>query len=151
MLKKERLFTRKTALGMILACAAVLLLLILLRWHGGSQPDLATAEGREQYLLSLGWEVDGSTEEHKSVLIPDTLEGVMEDYNKMQLSQGLDLAKHLGERCDQYSYQVTNYRGYDGTVLVTIYIQGREVIAGDIHTTALDGFMHGIKRDAEGE
>ena len=137
MLKKERLFTRKTALGMILACAAVLLLLILLRWHGGSQPDLATAEGREQYLLSLGWEVDGSTEEHKSVLIPDTLEGVMEDYNKMQLSQD--------------SYQVTNYRGYDGTVLVTIYIQGREVIAGDIHTTALDGFMHGIKRDAEGE
>ena len=140
-------FTRKTALGIVLFCSAVLLLLVLFRWHG-DQPDLSTAEGREQFLAGLGWEIDRSSEEHRSVLLPDTLDGVMEDYNTMQLSQGYDLSRHLGEKCEQYTYVLTNYSGCDGTVLVTLYVQGRQLIAGDIHTTAIDGFMHGIKRDA---
>lgn len=148
MTAKNRVFTRKTALTIVLICAAVLLLLIFLRWHG-KQNDLSTPEGRELFLFGLGWEVDRSTEQHRSVIIPDTLDGVMEDYNQMQLSQGYDLSRHLGERCEQYTYQLTNYTGYDGTVLITIYVQGREIVAGDIHTTSLDGFMHGIKRSVE--
>ena len=149
MTQKSRVFTRKTALTIVLVCAAVLLGLIFLRWHSASKDDLSTPEGRELFLFNLGWEIDRSTEEHRSVIIPDTLDGVMEDYNAMQLSQGYDLSCHLGEKCEQYTYHLTNYPGYDGTVLITIYVQGRQIVAGDIHTTALDGFMHGIKRTVE--
>lgn len=148
MTEKNHVFTRKKALIIVFACAVVLLGLIFLR-HGASGDDLSTTEGRQAYLLGLGWEIDPATEEHRSVVVPDVLDGVMEDYNKMQLEQGCDLSRHLGEKCDQYTYELTNYPGNGGTVLITVYIQGKELIAGDIHTTAIDGFMHGIKRTSE--
>ena len=46
---------------------------------------------------------------------------------------------------NQYTYQITNYPNTDQTVLVTLYVQGDRLIAGDIHSTALNGFMHGLK------
>ena len=147
MLEKNRVFTRKKALALVLICAAVLLVIIILRWYAGAKDDLSTPEGRQMFLSELGWEIDLSTETHKSVMIPDTLEGVMEDYNNMQLKQGYDLSGHLGEKCEQYTYLLTNYPDSSEKVLVTIYIQGRDIIAGDIHTSSIDGFMHGIKRE----
>ena len=149
MTKKSRVFAKKKVLAMVFICAAVLLALVLIRWHTASGDDFSTLEGRQTYLSGLGWEIDPDTEEYRVVIVPDVLDGVMEEYNRMQLEQGCDLGMHLGERCDQYTYQVTNYRGYDGAVLITIYVQGREMIAGDIHTTSIDGFMHGIKRAVE--
>lgn len=68
----------------------------------------------------------------------------MEEYNRMQTEQGYDLSKHLGEECDQYSYIVTNYGNSEGAVYVTMYLQEGKLIAADIHSTAMDGFMHGI-------
>ena len=145
MLEKKRVFTRKRALLLLFICAAVLLALILLRWRANAQYTVSTLEGRQKFLTELGWETDAASEEYKSVVIPDSLEGIMKEYNEMQLKQGYDLGAHLGEKCEQYSYRLTNYPG-EGTVLVTLYIQGRTVIAGDIHTSSINGFMHGIKR-----
>ena len=146
---KKRLSAKKTAMITAIVCAALLLGFFLFFRLVRSRNDLSTLEGRRPFLLEQGGEIDCSTEEHRTVIIPDTLEGVMEDYNQMQLKQDLDLSCHLGERCEQYTYELTNYPGYNGTVLITIYVQGREIIAGDVHTTSIDGFMHGIKRSAE--
>ena len=93
-----------------------------------------TCEGRQSFLSELGWEIDPDTEEFKSVTLPEALEGVMRDYNEMQLAQGYDLRKYLGQTCSQYTYEVTNYPQATDTVLVTLYIKGQRVIAGDIHT-----------------
>ena len=138
-------FTKKKALTLVLIFAAVLILLILLRSCTQSRTHLSTTEGRADFLSSLGWEIDSDTEEYKRVMIPDNLEGALSDYNDMQLEQGCDLSRHLGERCDQYTYQIINYPNSDQTVLVTLYVQGDRLIAGDIHSTALNGFMHGLK------
>ena len=35
----------------------------------------------------------------------------------------------------------------EGGVIVTLYIQDGELIAADIHTTAVNGFMHGLKKN----
>ncbi|MBR1456433.1 MAG: DUF4830 domain-containing protein [Oscillospiraceae bacterium] len=144
MAKSSHAFTKKRALSLVVTVAAVLVVLILLRSCVQARDDLSTAEGRADFLSSLGWEIDPDSEEYKRVLIPDKLEGVLSDYNAMQLEQGCDLSRHLGERCDQYSYEITNYPNSDQTVLVTLYVQGRRLIAGDIHSTALNGFMHGL-------
>lgn len=149
MTEKKHVFSKKKALAAFLLLAAVLAGAILLCLRGGAGADLSTPEGRELFLHEQGWEIDRSTEEHKTVIIPEVLEGVMEEYNRMQLAQEYDLSRHLGEKCEQYTYELTNYPGYDGKVFITIYVQGREIIAGDIHTTSIDGFMHGIKRSAE--
>ncbi len=147
MLKSQGL-TKKKATVIVVVLAAVLLGLILLRWQssGRNSYDLSTLEGRQAFLLELGWEVDASTEEFRTVVVPEKLEGIMSQYNRMQQAQGYDLNEHLGESCQQYSYQLTNYPDSDSPVFVTLYIQDGELIAGDIHTNALNGFMHGLKR-----
>ena len=142
-------FTKKKALAIVLSAAALLLALMALRcfFPAGESYDLSTPEGREAYLLELGWQIDMDSEAFRTVTVPDTLEGIMLQYNKMQQSQGYDLSAHLGERCQQYSYVLTNYSDSQETVLVTLYIQGKTLIAADIHTSAANGFMHGLRRN----
>ena len=147
MAQSSHTFTKKKALTLVLVVAAALILLILLRSCTASRSKLSTTEGRTAFLSSLGWEVDPSTEEYKRVLIPDKLEGALSEYNEMQRKQGCDLSRHLGQRCDQYTYEITNYPNSEQTVLVTLYVQGNRLIAGDIHSTALNGFMHGLKTE----
>ena len=147
MLEKSSVLTRKKAVAIVLFLAAALVFMIALRWKNSAGYDLSTLEGRQMFLSDLGWEIDCGTEEHKTILIPENLEGVIGEYNRMQLEQGYDLSRHCGESCEQYTYTVTNYPGYSGSVLVTIYVQGRHIIAGDIHAAAMDGFMHGLKME----
>lgn len=139
------LFTKKKALTTVFITALILAAIIMLRWYS-SDDRLMTTEDREKFLLELGWEIDIGSECYKSVLLPDKLEGIMEEYNTMQMQQGFDLNKYLGEECDQFSYTLLNYPESSATVLVTLYIHNGKLIAADIHSTALDGFMHGIYR-----
>lgn len=141
-------FTKRKAVITILVFAAVILLLIGIKTlcsKPGGGDDFSTLDGRESFLKSFGWEIDRSSEEYHTVVIPDSLDGIMAQYNRMQQAQGYDLSKHLGESCQQYTYKLTNYSGSNETVLVTLYIQNNDVIAADIHTTSKNGFMHGLK------
>ena len=113
----------------------------------GTEFDLSTSAGREAYLNSLGWEIKPDSESFRTVIVPDKLDGIMAQYNRMQQAQGYDLSMHLGESCSQYSYELTNYTDSDGTVIVTLYVQDGKLIAADIHTTAVNGFMHGLKKN----
>ena len=153
MTRKTRGFTRKKALTLLLLCGILLLLFFTARAvfvKSDDAPDLNTLEGREAYLNSLGWEIDPDSESFRSVVVPQKLEGIMAQYNKIQLRQGLDLNKHLGESCRQYCYDVTNYPGGGGKVIVSLYLQSGQVIAGDVHSTAVNGFMHGLSRTEAG-
>ncbi len=148
MAQNTKAFTRKKALAILIAGAVILLLLITA--HSVFVPredyDLNTLAGRQAYLRSLGWEIDPDTEAFRTVLVPDRLEGIMAQYNKLQLQQGYDLSRHLGESCLQYTYEVTNYADSDGKVIVSLYLQNGQIIAADLHSTALNGFMHGLRR-----
>ena len=141
--------SKRKALLTILICAVIIFILILARgnFSPGIEYDLNTADGREAYLNSLGWEINKESESFKTVIVPDKLDGIMAQYNRMQQAQGYDLSLHLGESCSQYSYELTNYTDSDGTVIVTLYIQDGALIAADIHTTAVNGFMHGLKKN----
>lgn len=147
-MQKTHALSKRKALAIVLVIGLVLLGLIVFRWYTGRGPshDLSTLEGRQAFLLELGWEVDPETEEYRSVVVPEKLEGIMSQYNRMQLAQGYDLNAHLGESCQQYSYRLLNYPDSDSPVFVTLYIQGSQLIAGDIHSNALNGFMHGLKK-----
>lgn len=138
---------KKSLLRLVFLFALALLAIILIRGFVDRKPDLETLEGRQAYLKELGWEIDPASEAHKTVRIPASLDGIIADYNEMQLEQGCDLSKHLGETCEQYNYTVTNYPDTSQTVLVTLYVQNNTLIAGDVHSTALDGFMQGLKRE----
>lgn len=142
-------FTRKKALSIVFFASLIIFLLILGRWllaYRNETSALSTTEGRQMFLSELGWETDAASELAKSITLPKEMDSVLEEYNKLQLSQGYDLTKHLGEDCTQYTYLLTNYEGSEDDVFICIYVQGRRVIAGDIHTNSMNGFMHGIRQ-----
>ena len=152
MAQVSKRFQGKKFLLLVVLCAVALLLIFTARsvFSPKADCDLNTLEGRTAYLQSLGWEIDPESESFRTVIVPDQLEGIMAQYNKLQLKQGYDLSRHLGESCLQYCYEVTNYPDSDGKVLVSLYLQDGQIIAADIHSTALNGFMHGLtKTEAE--
>ena len=147
MAQKTRKSTFKKLLTLLLIGGILLLLFGTARsvFKRDDAPDLNTTEGRAAYLKTLGWEVDPETESFRTVVVPKKLDGIMAQYNKLQLKQGYDLNSHLGESCRQYCYDITNYPGGQGKVVVSLYLQNGQIIAGDVHSTAVNGFMHGLK------
>ncbi len=137
---------RRKVLKILVTAALILIGLVLLRSCTGSD-GVSSVEGRQAFLREMGWEIDPDSEDLRTVQLPKTLEGALLQYNELQLSQGYDLNRHLGEQCRQYSYLVLNHPNKGQTVLATLYIQGDTVIAGDVHSTALDGFLQGLKRE----
>ncbi len=134
--------TRKSAVFIIIAAAVVLAVIVLICSGDGG---LDTPEERAEYLASLGWEVDLATEEERDVTLPAELDGVLLSYNELQKQQGFDLAPYAGQNCRSYSYAVTNYPNGGTGVIAQLIIHDGEVIAGDIHSSALGGFMHGLQ------
>lgn len=147
MFTKSSVFTRKKALLIVAGAAFLLLALIFVKWRIDSRTNFTTLADREKFLKNPGWEIDTSTEEFHSITIPESFDGIMAEYNRMQREQGFDMEAYCGKRCEQYSYLLTNYPDCGDSVIITIYIIDGKVIAGDIHTAALDGFMHGIIRE----
>ena len=148
MAQKTRKSTFKKLLTLLLIGGILLLLFGTARsvFKRDDAPDLNTTESRAAYLKTLGWEIDPETESFRTVVVPKKLDGIMAQYNKLQLKQGYDLNSHLGESCRQYCYDITNYPGGQGKVVVSLYLQNGQIIAGDIHSTAVNGFMHGLSR-----
>lgn len=136
---------RKNAvIFLIIAAALMVAAVIAVSSYSAEMINAGDIEGRERYLNSFGWEIDLSSEECREITLPREFDGIMEDYAKMQSEQGFKLYDYAGLDCKQYTYTVTNYE-YDCPVYATLYVRGRRVIAGDIHSAAIDGFMHGIK------
>ena len=141
---KTRVFTKKNALLVVFIAAFIIVFFLFFRWKGGSHSEIMTPDGRQKFLASLGWEVDLSSEEAKTVIIPEKFEGVMADYNQMQLEQGFDLSPYCGKQCRQYTYSLLNYPDNTENVYLSLYIKDSKVIGGDIHTNSVNGFMQGI-------
>ena len=78
--------------------------------------------------------------------VPREFDSVYEQYNQMQLSEGLDLKKVAGKQVKRYTYVVTNAE-YEGTVLANLLIYKDNVVGGDVCSARLDGFVHGLSRE----
>ena len=110
-----------------------------------SQSTVAdTAEKRISFLTYFGWDVDDESESSQNIVIPRTFPPVYDEYNKIQLSQGCDLRDYSGLEVVRYTYEVKNYPNYDGAVYAELLVYKNVIIGGDIHSAALDGFIHGL-------
>lgn len=98
-----------------------------------------------QFLNSLGYEVNPSYTEVREVLIPDEFDEVFTNYNALQKEVGMDLEPYHGKRVKCFSYEVTNYPG-ETNVLAHLYVYKDKIVGGDVSSTALDGFMHGLSK-----
>ena len=113
-----------------------------------SYSGIKTEADRIAFLAAFGWEVN--TETPASVVsfaLPEELDRVMSAYNELQRAQGLDLARYKGKTVTRYSYELTNYAGYEGKVYANLIMYKSKVIAADITSAERGGFVHGLVKE----
>ena len=103
-------------------------------------------EDRIGFLRQFGWEVSPEEIESEQVTIPAEFDKIFAGYNEIQKSQGLDLGKYKKKKLTRYTYEVTNYEGYDGKVLANILVYRNKVVGGDICSAESDGFLRGFEK-----
>lgn len=97
------------------------------------------------FLSQFGWQVDPEPDEIADVTIPSEFDKVFAAYNELQKAQGLDLVKYKGKDVKRYTFTVTNYAGYDGTVLANVLVYRNRVIGGDLCSADVSGFVKGFE------
>lgn len=102
---------------------------------------------RQEFIDSLGWEVPQEYDTCRVVIIPEKFDEVYENYNKLQKQQGFDLEEYKGKTVEIFSYPVYNYDG-EKNVMMNLMVCDGMLIGGDVCSTKLDGFMHGLKKPA---
>ena len=146
---------------------ALVALITLIAFLPSNEPDVATAAGgdgsggktvsisygkvktnedRIKFLEQFGWNVAAEPLETEEVVIPAEFEKVFAGYNEIQKSQGLDLGKYKKKKLTRYTYEVTNYEGYEGKVLANILVYRNKVVGGDICSADSDGFLQGFEK-----
>ena len=144
--------SKKKAVIFLILLAAVLCAIICTVGHmdrqKASRPAVSlvakSEDDRLAFLKEYGWEVKGQPE-ILEILIPKDFSEVYRQYNSLQLSQGFDLSDYAGLEATKYTYEISNDKTFSGTVLCDMIVYKDCIIGGDIHATALDGFMHGFK------
>ena len=148
---------RKKAV-LITAGLAVVLALIVLAVHAassgkrtGTDPSESGINGTEDivaYLAAFGWKVDPEPIETQSIVIPRRFSGVYADYVRLQKEQGYPIEDYAGIQAARHSFRVTNYPTGEKDIVADVVLFGRQIIAGDIQSTASDGFMRALKSPA---
>lgn len=149
-------FDKKKAVFCVIIAALVIVGVILLA--GARSAATAASPGKHAaghglrtdkdcaaYLAENGWEVEIPAVSKENVVIPRSFSPVFENYNLLQKQQGFDLSQYCGMEVQLYTYNVLNSDIGD-QVLAVLYILNGSVIAGDVHSTALDGYMCGVKK-----
>ncbi|WP_052446842.1 DUF4830 domain-containing protein [Candidatus Soleaferrea massiliensis] len=145
---------KKKIVTVILVALAVIVLLwfFVLNGNTSSLPtasipvnqnvDVPDNTARVSYLKRFGWDISAEPTEVVSAFVPQEFDDVYTNYNAIQLKQGFDLSGYQGKEVVRYTYDVANYPDHPSNVKANLLVAGGKVIAGDICSTELDGFMH---------
>lgn len=139
--------------GCIVLCLAVLALLITL---GSQETVYASAEGREinyggmktnedrvAFIEGFGIKVKETPVTEESFVMPKDFDRVIQGYNQIQKTQGLDITKYERKRVTHYAYEVTNYDA-SGPVYVNLLVYRNRIIAADISSLSDGGFVSSL-------
>lgn len=139
--------SRSKLIGILVAAAAVILLVIFLANRGtGTTMEpvagtkLSTPESRSEFLSTCGYQVSPEPVRTQEVLIPKEFTEVYSQYNRLQGSQGFDLSKYKGKKVMQYVYQVEGTEG-DTPVYATLLLYKNKLIGADLSRGGEDGFL----------
>lgn len=140
-------------------CAALIIIIPLMIFlainiRSGNETDIdSTAKDCSQrlnFLSQFGWQCDENAETVKDSVIPEKFDDVYVKYNEIQTQQGFSLEKYKGKSVRIYTEKVLNYPENSENVYATLMVYDNKIIGGDIHSTALDGFMHGFDLSGTG-
>ena len=110
-----------------------------------SYDKVKSAEDAQRFLSQFGWEVDAAQTKTMQVTMPSEFDKVFTGYNELQKRQGLDLSKYRNKAVTRYTFVVTNYPDYEGTVYANVLVYRNRVIGGDICSADVTGFVVGFE------
>lgn len=110
----------------------------------GTATEVPGEAERVKFLESYGWTVDPATPEKLTITMPEVLDETLNTYNAIQAEQGMDLEKYCGKTLTRYTYKITNYPSGDKDVVANLYLSGVTIVAGDVSSTKLNGFLQGL-------
>ena len=110
-----------------------------------SYDKVKTTDDVIQFLSQFGWQVEGEPVEIKTVTIPAEFDKVFAAYNEIQKAQGLNLLKFKNKEVTRYTFSITNYADFEGTVYANVLVYRNKVIGGDICSADVSGFIHGFE------
>ena len=111
-----------------------------------SYENVRTNEDRRAFLSSLGYEVSESEVDSVKIRIPSEFDKIYASYNEMQKAQGFDLSKYKNREVERYTYTISNYEGYEGTVYANLLIVRGKGVGGDVCSADSQGVFHGLER-----
>ena len=143
----------------LVALIAVIVFVPVYAQGGAGNQDAQTVQGSTEYnydkvktsadaanfLAQFGWTVDGGNAKCVTVTIPSEFDKVFAAYNEIQRAQGLDLSKYKKKELVRYTFEVTNYKDYEGTVYANVLVYRNKVVGGDICSADVSGFVHGFE------
>ncbi len=143
------------------ACVALTVMITLIAFIPAYDLSYPASAGQEGYtygkivspsdaaafLSQFGWSVEGTPSEVEKVEIPREFDKIYGAYNEIQKAQGLNLTRYRGKEVTRYTFRVTNYPNYEGTVYANVLVYRKTVIGGDICSADLSGFVHGFERE----
>lgn len=143
---------KKTIIGAAFVLTALIVLAFVIPGKAekvnstlGVSIGMETNEERIAFLKNFGYDVLSEPREIKDIVIPEEFDETYEQYNNLQKQQGFDLSKYKGKSAKTYSYAVTNYPGIEKseeTIRANMIIVEGKIVAGDICSVKLNGFMH---------
>ena len=104
--------------------------------------NVKSASDAVKFLEQYGWTVIDTPVEECEITIPAEFDKVISSYNEIQKQQGLDLSKYSKKTAQRYTFKITNYPSYEGTVYANVITYRGRVIGGDICTADAKGFIH---------
>jgi len=111
-----------------------------------SYDKIRSAEDAASFLSQFGWSVTPDPTEVKTVTVPREFDKVFSAYNELQKEQGLNLSKYKGKSVTRYTFSITNYPDYEGTVYANVLVYRNRVIGGDVCSADVGGFLHGFEK-----
>ena len=103
-----------------------------------------TDAGRIDFLQKQGWSVKAEMVDEATFTMPETFDRVMQGYNEIQKMQGLDLSRYRKKKVTRYTYEVTNYPDYEGTVYANLIVYRGRIVAADLSSADPLGFVRGV-------
>lgn len=76
--------------------------------HGEYSLSAKNKEQHLDFLMQFGYSINGDAVIEKDVIIPEEFNAVYEEYNQLQVLQGLDLSKYKGKVAKQYVYEISS-------------------------------------------
>ena len=102
---------------------------------------IKTKEDRVAFLSAHGVSVNAESERCEELVIPETFDKVLLDYNEVQKMQGLDLSRYSRKRVTRYTYELS---GEDSGKVATLFVYRTRIVGCDVSSSDPTGSIDPI-------